>query len=74
MNYPEGFEESKKNPAVIVAHPGGGVKERRRVSTPESWRRQGSSRLRLTLPTKGKARVSLASSKTPTSGRKTSVR
>ena len=27
LNVPEGFEESKKYPAVIVAHPGGGVKE-----------------------------------------------
>jgi len=27
MNFPQGFEESKKYPAVVVAHPGGGVKE-----------------------------------------------
>ena len=25
--FPEGFDESKKYPAVIVSHPGGGVKE-----------------------------------------------
>jgi len=27
INLPEGFDESKKYPAVIVSHPGGGVKE-----------------------------------------------
>lgn len=27
MNFPEGFDESKTFPAVVVAHPGGGVKE-----------------------------------------------
>jgi hypothetical protein len=27
INFPERFDESKKYPAVIVAHPGGGVKE-----------------------------------------------
>jgi len=27
MNFPQGLEESKKYPAVVVAHPGGGVKE-----------------------------------------------
>lgn len=27
INFPEGFNESKKYPAIIVSHPGGGVKE-----------------------------------------------
>jgi fermentation-respiration switch protein FrsA (DUF1100 family) len=27
VNFPKGFDESKKYPAVVVAHPGGGVKE-----------------------------------------------
>lgn len=27
LNFPEGFDESKKYPAVVVSHPGGGVKE-----------------------------------------------
>lgn len=27
MNFPEGFDESKRYPAVVVSHPGGGVKE-----------------------------------------------
>lgn len=27
IHFPEGFNESTKNPAVVVAHPGGGVKE-----------------------------------------------
>lgn len=27
INYPEGLDNSKSNPAVIVSHPGGGVKE-----------------------------------------------
>ena len=27
INYPEGFDKSKTYPAVIVSHPGGGVKE-----------------------------------------------
>lgn len=27
MNFPEGFDESKKYPAIVVSHPGGGVKE-----------------------------------------------
>lgn len=27
INFPEGFDESKSYPAVIVSHPGGGVKE-----------------------------------------------
>jgi uncharacterized protein len=27
INFPEGFEQSKKYPAVVVSHPGGGVKE-----------------------------------------------
>lgn len=27
INYPDGFDESKAYPAVIVSHPGGGVKE-----------------------------------------------
>jgi uncharacterized protein len=27
INFPEGFDEGKKHPAVVVAHPGGGVKE-----------------------------------------------
>jgi uncharacterized protein len=25
INFPQAFEESKKYPAVVVAHPGGGV-------------------------------------------------
>ena len=27
INFPAGFDESKKYPAVVVSHPGGGVKE-----------------------------------------------
>ncbi len=27
INFPEGFDESKKYPAIVVTHPGGGVKE-----------------------------------------------
>lgn len=27
INFPEGFDESKKYPAIVVSHPGGGVKE-----------------------------------------------
>lgn len=27
MNFPQGFDESKQYPAVVVSHPGGGVKE-----------------------------------------------
>ncbi|PKF73619.1 alpha/beta hydrolase [Chryseobacterium sp. PMSZPI] len=27
INYPEGFDSNKKYPAVVVSHPGGGVKE-----------------------------------------------
>lgn len=27
INFPEGFDESKKYPVVVVSHPGGGVKE-----------------------------------------------
>jgi uncharacterized protein len=27
INFPAGFDEGKKHPGVIVAHPGGGVKE-----------------------------------------------
>jgi uncharacterized protein len=27
VNFPAGFDERKKHPAVVVAHPGGGVKE-----------------------------------------------
>ena len=27
INYPDGFDASKRYPAVIVSHPGGGVKE-----------------------------------------------
>jgi hypothetical protein len=27
LNFPEGFDESKKYPSVVVSHPGGGVKE-----------------------------------------------
>lgn len=27
INFPEGFSESKKYPAIVVTHPGGGVKE-----------------------------------------------
>jgi fermentation-respiration switch protein FrsA (DUF1100 family) len=27
LNFPEGFDESKRYPAVVVSHPGGGVKE-----------------------------------------------
>ncbi|KAF0806299.1 hypothetical protein A6D6_01634 [Alcanivorax xiamenensis] len=27
LNFPEGFDESKSYPAVVVSHPGGGVKE-----------------------------------------------
>lgn len=27
INFPEGFDQDKKYPAVVVAHPGGGVKE-----------------------------------------------
>lgn len=28
INFPEGFDESKTYPAIVVSHPGGGVKER----------------------------------------------
>jgi len=27
INFPEGFDESKTYPAIVVSHPGGGVKE-----------------------------------------------
>ena len=27
LNFPEGFDQSKKYPAIVVSHPGGGVKE-----------------------------------------------
>ena len=27
VNFPEGFDESRKYPAIVVSHPGGGVKE-----------------------------------------------
>jgi hypothetical protein len=27
INFPEGFDQNKKYPAIVVAHPGGGVKE-----------------------------------------------
>jgi uncharacterized protein len=27
LNFPEGFNASKKYPAIVVSHPGGGVKE-----------------------------------------------
>ena len=27
INFPAGFDENKKYPAVVVSHPGGGVKE-----------------------------------------------
>jgi hypothetical protein len=27
LNFPEGFDENKKYPAIVVSHPGGGVKE-----------------------------------------------
>lgn len=27
INYPEGFDKNKKYPAIVVSHPGGGVKE-----------------------------------------------
>jgi dipeptidyl aminopeptidase/acylaminoacyl peptidase len=27
VNVPEGFDERRRNPAVVVAHPGGGVTE-----------------------------------------------
>lgn len=27
INFPPGFDEGKKYPAVVVSHPGGGVKE-----------------------------------------------
>ena len=27
IHFPQAFEENKKYPAVVVAHPGGGVKE-----------------------------------------------
>ncbi|MGA8658176.1 MAG: alpha/beta hydrolase [Chthoniobacterales bacterium] len=27
IDFPKGFDQSKKYPAVVVAHPGGGVKE-----------------------------------------------
>lgn len=27
INFPAGFDEAKKYPAVVVSHPGGGVKE-----------------------------------------------
>jgi uncharacterized protein len=31
INFPPGFDESKKYPAIVVAHPGGGVKEQTAV-------------------------------------------
>lgn len=27
INFPEGFDEGRKYPAIVVSHPGGGVKE-----------------------------------------------
>jgi hypothetical protein len=27
INFPEGFDERKRFPAIVVSHPGGGVKE-----------------------------------------------
>jgi fermentation-respiration switch protein FrsA (DUF1100 family) len=27
INFPEGFDEKRKYPAIVVSHPGGGVKE-----------------------------------------------
>jgi fermentation-respiration switch protein FrsA (DUF1100 family) len=27
INFPEGFDDGRKYPAIVVSHPGGGVKE-----------------------------------------------
>ena len=27
IHFPQGFDEGRKHPAIVVAHPGGGVKE-----------------------------------------------
>jgi fermentation-respiration switch protein FrsA (DUF1100 family) len=61
----QGFEESKKYPAIVLAHPGGGVKQQTADLYARKLGKKGSSALLLTPPIKVKARASHVNWRTP---------
>jgi fermentation-respiration switch protein FrsA (DUF1100 family) len=58
--FPPGFAESQKYPAIVVTHPGGGVKEQTAGTYDANWPNRVSSRWFTMLPTRGRARASRA--------------
>ena len=60
INFPPGFEESKKYPAIVVTHPGGGVKEQTAGTYGRKRPNRASSRWFIMPPTRARAAANCA--------------
>lgn len=59
--FPPKFDETRQYPAIVVSHPGGGVKEQTAGTYAENWRKKDLSLLLMTHLIKVKAAASRVS-------------
>ena len=59
--FPPKFDETRQYPAIVVSHPGGGVKEQTAGTYAENWRKRDLSLLLMTHLIKVKAAASRVS-------------
>lgn len=73
INFPEEFDKNNKYPAIVVTHPGGGVKEQTAGLYAQNWLKQVLSLLLMTPLIRAKAQANPDSWKILIYGRKISV-
>ena len=59
--FPPKFDETRQYPAIVLSHPGGGVKEQTPEPMPKNWRKRDLSLLLMTHLIKVKAAASRVS-------------